>query len=53
MLFVKVGGVKTKILAAYNSDIRTVIIPQPNLKDTNALPKYVRVSSVILPINSV
>lgn len=53
MLFVQVGGMKAKILAAYNSDISTVIIPQPNLKNTNTLPKYVRVSSFMLPINAV
>lgn len=41
----KVGGVKEKILAAYNSDIKTVIIPKLNLKDTKSLPTNIKVST--------
>lgn len=40
---------KEKILAAYNSDIRTVIIPEHNMKDLKTIPKNIRVS--ILKIN--
>lgn len=46
--FSKVGGIKEKILIAYNSNIRTVIIPELNLKDVNNLPKNVVVSILII-----
>jgi len=39
-----VGGVKEKILAAYNSNIRTVIIPDHNIKDLKTIPTNIRVS---------
>lgn len=43
-LSLKVGGVKDKILAAYNSNIRTVIIPDLNMKDSKKIPEKIRVS---------
>jgi len=36
--------VRDKILAAYNSNIKTVIIPELNLKDLKKIPKNIRVS---------
>lgn len=38
------GGVKEKILAAYNSGIKTVIIPESNMKDAEILSKDIKVS---------
>ena len=40
----KVGGVKEKILAAYNSNIKTIIIPDLNMKDLKKIPNNIRVS---------
>ncbi|XP_015378410.1 PREDICTED: lon protease 2-like, partial [Diuraphis noxia] len=37
-----VGGVKEKILAAHNSNIKTVIIPELNLKDLKKIPNNIR-----------
>lgn len=37
-----VGGVKEKILAAFNNKIKTVILPQKNLKDLDEVPKEVK-----------
>jgi ATP-dependent Lon protease len=37
-----VGGVKHKLLAAYRADIREVILPKPNDKDLEEIPKEVR-----------
>jgi ATP-dependent Lon protease len=37
-----IGGVKEKILAARRARIKTVIIPEPNRRDLEDLPKEVR-----------
>ncbi|MBO4252199.1 MAG: endopeptidase La [Clostridia bacterium] len=37
-----IGGLKEKTLAAYRAGIKTVIIPQGNLKDLEELPKKVK-----------
>ena len=39
-----VGGVKEKVLAAHRNKIETVILPAPNQKDLDDLPKEVRES---------
>lgn len=45
-----VGGVKEKILAAYNSNIRTVIIPDHNMKDLKTIPNNIREDLNIIPV---
>ncbi|MCK5595792.1 endopeptidase La, partial [bacterium] len=37
-----VGGVKSKVLAAHRSNIKTVILPQENKKDLDEIPLNVR-----------
>ena len=37
-----VGGVKEKVLAAHRAGIRTVILPEENLRDLDELPENVR-----------
>lgn len=37
-----VGGIKEKVLAAYRSDIREIILPMENEKDIEDIPKEVR-----------
>ena len=37
-----VGGLKEKILAAYQSGIKTIIIPQDNIKNLEDLPKDIK-----------
>jgi ATP-dependent Lon protease len=37
-----VGGIKEKILAAYRSGIKTVILPKLNEKDLEEVPAYVK-----------
>ncbi|XP_025410436.1 lon protease homolog 2, peroxisomal-like [Sipha flava] len=46
-----VGGVKDKILAAYNANLRTIIIPEFNMKDVNSLPENIREDLNIIPVN--
>ncbi|KAL4097954.1 hypothetical protein QTP88_022636 [Uroleucon formosanum] len=48
-----VGGVKEKILAAYNSDIRTVIIPEYNMKDLKTIPKNIRENLNIISVKHI
>lgn len=38
---------KQKLLAAYNFGIKTVIIPELNLKDIKNLPNNIKVSMII------
>ncbi|XP_050435124.1 lon protease homolog 2, peroxisomal-like [Adelges cooleyi] len=45
-----VGGIKEKILAAYDSDIKTVIIPESNMKDTESLSQEIKDMVNIIPI---
>ena len=37
-----VGGIKEKVLAAFNSGIKKVIIPEKNKKDLEDIPKEVK-----------
>ena len=39
-----VGGVKEKVLAAFNNDISTVLLPTKNLKDLEDIPKEIKKS---------
>ncbi|CAH1738862.1 lon protease homolog 2, peroxisomal-like isoform X1 [Aphis gossypii] len=48
-----IGGVRDKILAAYNSNIKTVIIPELNLKDLKKIPKNIRENLNIIPVKNV
>ncbi|MFN8009482.1 MAG: S16 family serine protease, partial [Terriglobia bacterium] len=48
-----IGGLKEKILAAHRAKIRKVIIPHLNLKDLDELPKDIRTSLQIIPVEDV
>ncbi len=48
-----IGGLKEKILAARRAKIKKVIIPHLNLKDLDELPKDVRSSLQIIPVEDV
>lgn len=47
-----VGGVKEKILAAYNSNIKTIIIPDLNMKDLKKIPNNIREDLNIIPVKN-
>jgi ATP-dependent Lon protease len=46
-----VGGVREKVLAAYRAGLKTVILPERNLKDLIDLPKRVKTDLKIVPVN--
>ena len=48
-----IGGLKEKILAARRAKIKKVIIPHLNLKDLDELPRDVRSSLQIIPVEDV
>ncbi len=48
-----IGGLKEKILAARRAKIKRVIIPQLNRKDLDEIPKSVRASMDIVPVDRV
>jgi len=48
-----IGGLKEKILAARRAKIKTVIIPHLNRKDLDEIPKSVRASMQIIPVEEV
>lgn len=47
-----VGGIKEKMLAAYRYGIKTVILPQRNLKDLDELPENVRKQMKFIPVKN-
>lgn len=48
----KVGGLKEKLIGAYNENIKTVYIPQGNLVDLNEVPKEITNNMEIVAIES-
>jgi ATP-dependent Lon protease len=46
-----VGGLREKILAAHRSGLKTVLLPERNLKDLVDVPKKVRDDLKIIPIH--
>jgi ATP-dependent Lon protease len=45
-----IGGVREKVLAAHRAGLKTVILPEKNLKDLVDLPKTARSEMRILPV---
>ncbi len=48
-----IGGLKEKLLAAFRSGIKTVIIPQQNVKDLEEIPAQVKQGLEIIPVESI
>ena len=48
-----IGGLKSKILAAHRSGIRTVLIPKENEKDLTEIPELVRAEMEIISVDRV
>ena len=46
-----IGGLREKVLAAHRAGIKTVIIPERNLKDLVDVPKQVQKDLKIMPVN--
>ena len=45
-----IGGVREKVLAAHRAGLKTVILPEKNLKDLVDLPKTARSELKIIPV---
>lgn len=48
----EVGGIKEKLIGAYNNDIRIVFIPKDNHKDLKELPEEIRKSLSIIEVDN-
>ncbi|MEA1939486.1 MAG: endopeptidase La [Candidatus Caldatribacteriota bacterium] len=48
-----VGGLKEKILAAYQSGIKTIIIPNENIRNIENLPKGIKKKLKFIPVKDV
>ena len=48
-----IGGLKEKSLAAYRVGIKTVIIPEANVKDLEEIPAYIRAKMHFIPVKEV
>ena len=48
-----IGGLKEKLLAAHRGDIRTVLIPEENVKDLAEIPDNVKNGMEIIPVSRV
>jgi len=46
-----IGGVREKVLAAHRAGLKTVILPEKNLKDLIELPKTAKSELKIIPVN--
>jgi ATP-dependent Lon protease len=46
-----IGGLREKVLAAHRAGIKTVIVPERNMKDLVDVPKQVQKDLKILPVN--
>ena len=47
-----IGGVREKVLAAHRAGLKTVILPEKNLKDLVDLPKTAKAELKILPVKN-
>jgi ATP-dependent Lon protease len=45
-----IGGVREKVLAAHRAGLKTVLLPEKNLKDLHDVPKTVRAELKIVPV---
>jgi ATP-dependent Lon protease len=45
-----IGGLKEKLLAAHRGGIKTVLIPEENVKDLTEIPDNVKNSIEIIPV---
>ena len=45
-----IGGVREKVLAAHRAGLKTVLLPEKNMKDLVELPKTARSELKIIPI---
>jgi ATP-dependent Lon protease len=45
-----VGGVREKVLAAHRAGLKTIIMPERNMKDMIDVPKKVRIDLKIIPV---
>jgi ATP-dependent Lon protease len=45
-----IGGVREKVLAAHRAGLKTVILPEKNLKDLTDLPKTAKSELKIIPV---
>ncbi|MBI1309325.1 MAG: endopeptidase La [Proteobacteria bacterium] len=49
----QIGGLKEKLLAAMRAGIKTVFIPRDNVKDLADMPKVIKESLKIIPVDNV
>lgn len=47
-----IGGLKEKMLAALRAGIKTILIPQDNVKDLEEIPDNVKQGMEIIPVSS-
>ena len=45
-----IGGVREKVLAAHRAGLRTVVLPEKNMKDLHDVPKTARAELKIIPV---
>jgi ATP-dependent Lon protease len=46
-----IGGVREKVMAAHRAGLKTVILPEKNMKDLVELPKAARSELKIVPVS--
>lgn len=51
-LFVQVGGIKDKVLAAHRAGLKRVILPKRNEKDLEEIPAHIRAELDFIPAST-
>ena len=48
----KIGGIKEKLIAAYNKNIKVVYMPKGNIEDLENVPKVILDNMEVIPVSN-
>ena len=48
-----VGGIREKVVAARRAGLRTIVLPEKNMKDVGEIPDYVKASLRFVPVSTI
>ena len=48
----KIGGIKEKLIAAYNKNIKVVYMPKDNIEDLESVPKVILDNMEVIPVSN-
>ena len=48
-----IGGLKEKVIAALRSGVKTIVMPEENIKDLEDIPEYIREQLEFKPVSNI